>query len=155
MGQFRSIRVSHAAHSRLDVFHHRCAMTSATDCSCCDCRNGLVAGVRATAPPPTPVPTATPTPAPSPSSQAAQSFFFASAQTQTTRIDEEDDDDHEGSDGQEALRRREQLVAFYAAHDPSHLGKVDALLDNFSEQELKSALFKKYGQLPEGWGANK
>jgi hypothetical protein len=64
--------------------------------------------------------------------------------------------DREGSDGQEALRRRrEQLVALYAAHDPSRLGKVDALLDKFSEQELKGALSKKYGQLPEGWGANK
>jgi hypothetical protein len=77
MGQFRSIRVSHAAHSRLDVRHHRCAMTSATECSCCDCRNGLVAGVRAAAPPPTPVSTAAPTPGTSP--PAPQSFFFGVA----------------------------------------------------------------------------
>lgn len=75
MGVFRSIRVSHAAHKRglPDVHKHRCAMMSATKCACCDCKNGVVTGLRSEVmAPPTPVPTRAPTPAPSPN----LSFFM-------------------------------------------------------------------------------
>ena len=44
---------------------------------------------------------------------------------------------------------REQLVSFYAVHDPSKIGMVDKILAHYPVTQLLSELTKKYGCAPD------
>jgi hypothetical protein len=56
-----------------------------------------------------------------------------------------------GTAAEEAWRQRQrELVAFYRRMDPTRLGRVHDLLMRFSVPELRSALWRKYGELPVG-----
>ena len=54
------------------------------------------------------------------------------------------------SDTQRALLAK-QLAAFYTAREPSMVPRVDVLLDDYRFLDVVVSLYKKYGELPEGW----
>jgi hypothetical protein len=49
--------------------------------------------------------------------------------------------------------RKQQLTAFYQKHEPSKVSAVDTLLTQYKYEDVVASLMKKYGTLPEGWGA--
>jgi hypothetical protein len=53
-----------------------------------------------------------------------------------------------GAKSYEAITK-ESLVAFYTEHNPDNLGHVDKLLQHYSVREMKDAMQKKYGNIPD------
>ena len=50
--------------------------------------------------------------------------------------------------------RKQQLTAFYQKHEPSKVSAVHTLLTQYKYEDVVASLMKKYGTLPEGWGAS-
>ena len=51
----------------------------------------------------------------------------------------------------ELARQCSQLEAFYAEHNPSKVGAVPKLLQQYSFESIRESLQKEYGAVPDGW----